>query len=136
MDDLITFLNNQYASDERDSGGPENTNNGVRPRWDQRRLLAEIAAKRHLLHGHRPGHFAVTWDMDDEPEYHLACAVCRTDVGPEIWPCRHVPLLALPYAGQPGYRDEWRVALDYGGVVPSPRRARTDKLAPEAGDLI
>ncbi|MFI7123167.1 DUF6221 family protein [Amycolatopsis sp. NPDC049868] len=116
MDDLITFLNDQYTKDERDVGAPEKNYEGVHSRWGQRRMVAEIAVKRLLLRGHRPGHFAVTWDTDGEPEYQIACVACCVDVNPEIWPCRHIRLLALPYADQAGYREEWRIPLDHPRV--------------------
>lgn len=45
--------------------------------WDPTRVLAEVAAKRAILDGLPPEHWAVR-------------------------------LVALPYADQPGYRDEWR----------------------------
>ncbi|MFC3452661.1 DUF6221 family protein [Amycolatopsis speibonae] len=90
----------------------KHTNDGAGSRWHPQRLLAEIAAKRSLLQGHGPEHFAVNWDMDGNPDYRIACGACGTDVDPENWPCRHVRLLTLPYDGQPNYREEWRPSVD------------------------
>lgn len=60
-------------------------------RWDPARVLAEVDAKRRILD-------LSTWDAefpDSSGGYDSACE----DV---------VKLLALPYVGRPGYRDEWR----------------------------
>lgn len=57
-------------------------------RWDPARVLAEVAAKRAVLDA---------WQRqidDDDPEVYLAGDV--------------IPLaLAQPYAGRPGWQDEW-----------------------------
>lgn len=74
------------------------------------RITAEIAAKRQLLDGHEPEDGPVSWDLNGEPRPG-ECAKCRSAEHPdhrEAWPCLHVRLLALPYAGNPGYRKEWR----------------------------
>ncbi|MFF7335437.1 DUF6221 family protein [Streptomyces sp. NPDC008150] len=71
---------------------------------DPARALREIDAKRQLLDEHH--------DTNDGD-----CAACvdgqwgyPTHGGstPQRLPCRTLRLLALPYAGRPGYRKEWR----------------------------
>jgi Family of unknown function (DUF6221) len=52
-------------------------------RYDPARILAEVDAKRRIIEHHRPD------DICDE-----ACTTLR--------------LLALPYADDPDYRDEWK----------------------------
>lgn len=73
-------------------------------RWDPARVLAEVAAKRDILDVHH--------NMNDGD-----CAVCvRGEWGyptnggsiPAPWPCMTIKLLALPYAGRDGWREEWR----------------------------
>ncbi|WP_409186703.1 DUF6221 family protein [Amycolatopsis sp. VS8301801F10] len=69
-------------------------------RHDPARVLAEVDAKRKIIDEHaEPG--------DDN----VICRVCR-----EPWqgdftvplPCPTLRLLALPYAGHPDYRQEWK----------------------------
>lgn len=73
-------------------------------RHDPARVLREVDAKRQILGLHTP--FRV--DGDPGP----GCNTCswRDDMEDlqVIWPCSTLRLLALPYAGRPGYRDEWR----------------------------
>ncbi|MFI7340871.1 DUF6221 family protein [Streptomyces sp. NPDC050085] len=56
------------------------------------RVLREIGAKRQLVEGHEP-------DERVPPR----CTGCFDGC-----PCRHLRLLAAPYADRPGYREEWR----------------------------
>jgi hypothetical protein len=61
--------------------------------WPPERVLVDLALKQLRL--------------PVEPEHALpggSCASCLN----ESWPCLTVRLLALPYADQPGYRQEWR----------------------------
>jgi hypothetical protein len=53
-------------------------------RWDPARVLAEVEAKRKIL--------SMYEDYTAE----------RRHLGPVIW------ALAQPYAGRPGWREEWR----------------------------
>lgn len=65
-------------------------------------ILDDIEAKRRMLAEHQLYHLGV------EP----CCATCGSDdqagglTGQ--WPCLTLRLLALPIAGRPGYREEWR----------------------------
>lgn len=59
--------------------------------WDPVRVLAECDAKLAILELH-----------PDNAEGH-----CRT-CWPDAWPCSTLLTLARPYAGRPGYREEWK----------------------------
>jgi hypothetical protein len=73
-------------------------------RQDPDRTLAEVAAKRAILELHQPW-TAVSAHVVPNPR----CRECGDiDEYPVAWPCPTLRLLALPYAGQPGYREEWR----------------------------
>ncbi|MCC5474313.1 DUF6221 family protein [Streptomyces barringtoniae] len=63
-------------------------------RHDPARVLRELEAKQALLDEHRM--------MDDD-----TCRTCRQG-GPPRSPCTTLRLLAVPYAGHPGYDDSWR----------------------------
>jgi hypothetical protein len=72
--------------------------------WDPARVLREIEAKRQLLDEHQ--------DVNDG-----SCGTCvdgqwgyptHGGSSPQLFPCRTLRLLALPYADRPGYREEWR----------------------------
>lgn len=74
-------------------------------RHDPARVLAEVEAKRRILdlaslaaqrEAQKPGYDTVA---------RLETALAKV-TAPELE--RVVRLLALPYADQPGYRDEWR----------------------------
>lgn len=58
-------------------------------RHDPARVLAEVAAKRAILRLHVP----------EVPSW---CPRC------DSWPCSTLKALALPYAGHPDCREEWR----------------------------
>lgn len=69
-------------------------------RWNPARVLAEIDAKRRIIDRYLAGDtdMGSTHGPDwNEPE--------SRQLGEDV-----LRLLALPYAGQPGYRDEWRPA--------------------------
>jgi hypothetical protein len=78
---------------------------------DPARVLAECAAKRAVvkLHGER-GYHHVPPDFRTAP---TGCAVCvewRDDSTGESsgpWPCPTLLAIARPYAGRPGWREEW-----------------------------
>lgn len=63
-------------------------------RHDPARVLRELEAKRALLEEHRV--------RDDG-----RCRTCREAACPRS-PCTTLRLLAVPYAGHPGYDDSWR----------------------------
>jgi hypothetical protein len=59
------------------------------------RMLAEVAAKRAILDLHEP--------YESERVGGQSCWACNRDG----WPCETVRLLAQPFAGRPGWREEW-----------------------------
>lgn len=77
-------------------------------RHDPARILAEVEAKRAILAEHK--HVPAT-----EPSTHdFGCQICAYDRGDYVqygwgW-CKTVLLLAAPYAGRPGFKDEWRLS--------------------------
>jgi hypothetical protein len=85
--------------------------------WDPARVLAEVDAKRKVLELHRPERRRLSLPVDESDGggftswANLACSVCYVSDVPlgvnPWWPCPTVRLLALPYANQPGYRQEW-----------------------------
>jgi hypothetical protein len=64
-------------------------------RHDPARVLAEVAAKRAILDLHEP--------YESERVGGQSCWACNRDG----WPCETVRLLAQPFAGRPGWREEW-----------------------------
>lgn len=68
-------------------------------RWDPARVLAEVEAKRRILDLHEQ---AVP-DGHDQQGYRFACEHCS-----QTTPCPTLCLLAQPYAGRDGWREEWR----------------------------
>jgi hypothetical protein len=79
-------------------------------RWDPARVLAEVEAKRQMIRDVAAAD-ASSLDMEHgcchEPQEILAGACRQTD--PASLPL--LRLLAVPYAGHPDYRDEWRVVV-------------------------
>lgn len=75
--------------------------------WDPARVLAEIDAKRRRLDLHRP-------DPELTSPHCLVCLTDRTNWTdawePDEWPCETIRLDAAPYAGRPGWREEWGTA--------------------------
>jgi hypothetical protein len=81
-------------------------------------LLAELAR-------HRDRTMTVVYR--ERTETITRCGTCPKE---QIRPCRRLRALALPYAGQPGYRPEWglpdaddetssgRTARQYAGAAP------------------
>jgi hypothetical protein len=67
-------------------------------------VLAEVDAKRRIIAMHATGDFP--YDPDDGPGDYSWTERC--DGCGEATPCLTLRLLALPFAGRPGYRDEWR----------------------------
>lgn len=74
-------------------------------RHDPDRALEEVVAKHRImdehaydpLNGCRKCADGIRWVND------------RPVVNPSGWPCLTLRALALPYAGHPDYRDEWRL---------------------------
>jgi hypothetical protein len=70
-------------------------------RWNPKRAVDEVDAKRRILERHAP--------VDDGLHY-VHCKWCST---PQCgvyqpWPCPDLLDAAAPYADRPGYREEWR----------------------------
>lgn len=73
--------------------------------------LADVAAKRLILDEHTPCHVktsndGLNWDYQ-------RCVICEPqdrDLSPgeSYWPCPTIRALALPDAGHPDYREQWR----------------------------
>lgn len=63
-------------------------------RHDPARVLREIDAKRRILAEHALNGWV--------------CTTCDNGEVEQVFPCPTLRLLALPYADQPGYREEWR----------------------------
>ena len=110
MDELVAFVRRCLDDDERvarqvmaEPGGfyleseTEDTNimtiGAHVYRWTPKRVLAEVAAKRRILDLHRP-------------DAHGYCPTC--DDNTTEAPCLTVSLLAQPFAGREGWREEWR----------------------------
>jgi hypothetical protein len=74
-------------------------------RWTPKRVLAEVEAKRRILELHGP--------IEGYDPNGPVCSTCGEagNLGDENavvrWPCPTVRLLAQPYAGQDGWREEW-----------------------------
>lgn len=78
---------------------------------DPKSVLFDVAAKRQILKLHRP--YSVTTANDGLNWRYTRCAGCEPidrELGPNesYWPCPNLRLLALPFAGHPQYREEWR----------------------------
>lgn len=68
-------------------------------RWDPARVLAKVKADRRILEIHH--HIECKHDNYGPSG---DCAECGNE-----YPCETVHLLAQAYAGQPGWREEWRI---------------------------
>lgn len=105
-DDLVTWLRAQLDEDQWFAEELSRGGNGGHITWaisrgrgvwmctDYRRMLAEVEAKRRILDEHD----TVGWKIGDRVHD------CQWVNG---WPCPTVRLLALPYAANPGFREEW-----------------------------
>lgn len=90
-------------------------------RHDPARVLADIAAKRRILARHKPilaGHAPGSWQLPAGfvgpfTGYCELCSDCGDPDGGnntyEPWPCPEVRDHAAPYAGQTGFKPEWRI---------------------------
>jgi hypothetical protein len=128
VDELIAWLRHQLDKDERDAPDIHERNCAVdqyKGFYDEcdcgwpKRVLAEIEAKRRILDLHSPqatGYVDGVYMHGETGE--LQCEHCaeqchsRSGLGCEQpdapWPCPTVRLVAQPYAGQPGWREEWQ----------------------------
>lgn len=68
-------------------------------RWDPARIVAEVEAKRQIL---------VEIDRRLRHQTLKATIYCPGNPDCACHSCLIVKALALPYAGEPGYREEWR----------------------------
>jgi hypothetical protein len=127
-DDLATFLRARLNTDEADAraafgphndDGPEWTEvssgalstgyelHGIgdsaitrhMERWDPKRVLAEVDAKRRILKVHFRRR---SYDWDEPGVKGFECAQCC-----DRYPCQTLRLLALPEAGHPDYLPRW-----------------------------
>jgi hypothetical protein len=86
--------------------------------WDPARVLAEVEAKRRILELHEPipsqyvgGRYV---GRPGDLQCSFCASLCHSSSGlrcedPDApWPCETVNLLAQAYAGQLGWREEWR----------------------------
>lgn len=90
-------------------------------RHDPARVLADVAAKRRIIElhemsrwtwKHQPGVYELPEGFEGPlAEYCTTCSATSReglDNFYEPWPCDTLKLLAVPHAGQPGYKDQWR----------------------------
>jgi len=83
-------------------------------KWNPARVLVECDVKRRILAVHHRAGSVYPGDRDDP-----RCVGCGFDgdeepVTPHIDQCPTLRALALPYADRPGYRAEWRPAVEDG----------------------
>jgi hypothetical protein len=84
-------------------------------RWDPKRVLAEVDAKRNLVELHVLGG-TVNCGGDDTPKdkwmhYCRTCGSGEPNEYPADWPCGTLWLLAKPYADHPDYpakEESWK----------------------------
>lgn len=111
VDDLTAFLNARDSEAERaDWHHIECQFNGGTRACDCKKhdwVLDVIAYKRRAAEGHEPVRGVVDY-IGTKPEYGMVCATCGTEESREMWPCRHIRILAKAYASHPDYREEWR----------------------------
>jgi hypothetical protein len=77
--------------------------------WKPDRVLAEVATKRAILELHTEN---TEWNGTSGPAICSTCVTFDTDDYYEAhreinFPCPTVHLLAEPFAGRPGWREEW-----------------------------
>jgi hypothetical protein len=64
-------------------------------RWDPKRVLAEVDAKRRIIKAH-------PWRLEPDWPSGRQCRQCATE-----WPCNTLRLLALPCAAHASYKPQW-----------------------------
>jgi hypothetical protein len=73
-------------------------------RHDPARVLAEVEAKRAILELHKE----VPHKYDTHPASYCASCGDQGCCGHDVdYPCETIKALAQPYAGRPGWREEW-----------------------------
>jgi hypothetical protein len=119
MSELITWLRQQLDEDEASATAwarccwhmeaCDDTGDFL-DRFSAARQLAEVEAKREILDLHAP--FA---GYKGRVQCGHCAGLCHSDSGlrceepaDAMYPCENVTLLAQPYAGKPGWREEWR----------------------------
>jgi hypothetical protein len=85
--------------------------------WSPGRVLTDLAVKHLILDEHAIVHRGIGW-LEDGDEEHAEIPVCGSCVPKHSWygrradvpegPCRTVRLLAEPYEGEDGYKQEWK----------------------------
>lgn len=119
-DDLIAFLKDRLDEDEQMWGdmlgsGAELTLVGHYFREGVpgllKRQLAEVEAKRLMLTEHGPEEVA-SLDRETWGQLFIVCRRCKLGERQVAMPCTTLRLLAVPFAGHPDYRPEWRPAAD------------------------
>lgn len=85
-----------------DDGAEENAAHIAR--HDPARVLREVEAKRRILDLHKVGRYGECETCDVGAQ---SCGCCGWGESP----CDTVRLLALPYADQPNYRQEWATPM-------------------------
>jgi hypothetical protein len=115
VDDLIAFLRARLDEDQADNqgdgwaesqlhrGGCE-TNSYSAGACDcdgPESVLADVAAKRQIIELHAGMHECPSGDGYETSGF------AYFGVGEELW-CTTLRLLALPHAGHPDYREEWK----------------------------
>lgn len=114
MTDFTLWLRAQLDEDEQIAraldehlDGHERPYNLADP-TDPARVLVDVDAKRRIIDEHyvATGYDGHSVDAD-------VCGRCAEDDqaggrAGDPWPCTTLRLLALPHAGRPGYRQEWR----------------------------
>ncbi len=74
-------------------------------RHDPAHVLADVDAKRQVIAEH---YCPDDLDIDEKPHCGFCDKALVMNDRQGEWPCRHLRLLALPYADHPDYRAEWR----------------------------
>lgn len=108
VDELITWLRAQLDDDERVARAawpdctpddPRASDEDIRhiARWDPARVLAEVEAKRRILDLAPAAVMRALGTQD--PDFRDGYLDAHEEA---------VKLLAQPYAGRPGWREEWR----------------------------
>jgi hypothetical protein len=72
--------------------------------FDRDQEMADVAAKRQILAMHK----RTATRAGDRLIEHCSCQDDWSTIFGRYWPCDTLSLLALPYAGHPDYREEWK----------------------------
>ncbi|MGE5829800.1 MAG: DUF6221 family protein [Micromonosporaceae bacterium] len=97
-------VDNWVADCRYEQMGPFAVDNATHiARWHPPRALAEVEAARRILDLHEIRRVTDEFEGKIRPEPIVWCDSCDEPT----W-CPTLRLLALPYADQPGYREEWK----------------------------